>query len=279
MKISVIVTTYNRPDALKKVLDGLLAQTCLPHEIIVADDGSGPETRQVLGPCLNSKAPVVRHEWQKDQGFRAARIRNKAILASRGDYLVFLDGDCIPERHFVADHQGLAEQGAFFQGKRVLVSQRASGMFHHNDTESVFKRMGLAFSSKVSNRHHLVRVPFSPSWKKTGLSGIRSCNMGIFKKDVLAVNGFNHEFIGWGREDSEFAVRLYKYGLTRKENPFRAICYHLWHKENSRDRLSANDALLAHSRKGNDYFCPQGLDSLVADSSGPIIYHHIGRVL
>lgn len=272
MKISVIVTTYNRPDALKKVLDGLLVQSCLPHDIIVADDGSGFETRQMLAPYLkNSRAPVIRHEWQKDRGFRAARIRNKAILASQGDYLVFLDGDCIPERHFLTDHQDLAEQGAFFQGKRVLVGESASDMFDHNDTASVLKRIGLACSSKISNRHHLVRIPFFPSWKKTGLSGIRSCNMGVFKKDVLVVNGFNHEFIGWGREDSEFVARLYKYGLKRNENPFKAICYHLWHKENSRDRLADNDALLGYCRESNEYFCTRGISSLDVDISGRII--------
>lgn len=272
MKISVIVTTYNRPDALKKVLDGLLVQSCLPHDIIVADDGSGPETRQMLLPYLkNSRTPVIRHEWQQDQGFRVARIRNKAILVSRGDYLVFLDGDCIPERHFVSDHQDLAEQGAFFQGKRVLVSENASDMFEHKNTTSVLNRISLACSSKVSNRHHLVRIPFFPSLKKKGLSGIRSCNMGIFKKDVLSVNGFNHEFVGWGREDSEFVVRLYRYGLRRNENPFRAICYHLWHKENSRDRLADNDALLEDCRKSNEYFCPRGLDSLSVDDSGRMI--------
>jgi len=271
MKISVIVTTYNRPNALKKVLDGLLVQSCMPHDIIVADDGSGPETRKMLAAYLNGKTPVIRHEWQEDQGFRAARIRNKAILVSRGDYLVFLDGDCIPEKHFVADHQELAEEGAFFQGKRVLVSQRASGMFNHKDTASISKRIGLVLSSKISNRHHLARIPFFPSWKKTGLSGIRSCNMGVFKTDVLAVNGFNHDFIGWGREDSEFVDRLYKYGLRRKENPFKAICYHLWHKENSRARLADNDALLAHCRKKNGYFCSRGLNSLEIDCSGRII--------
>lgn len=92
--------------------------------------------------------------------------------------------------------------------------------------------------------------------------------MVVFKKDILVLNGFNQEFIGWDREDSVFAARLYKYRLRRKENPFRAICYHLWHKENSRDRLVDNDALLAYCRKRNDYFCTRGLDCLDADDSG-----------
>jgi len=262
MKISVIVTTYNRPDALKKVLDGLLVQTCLPHDIIVADDGSGPETRQMLIPYLANENPVIKHVWQPDKGFRVAQIRNRAIIACRGEYLVILDGDCIPEKHFVADHHDLAEQGAFFQGKRVLVNEGVADQFDHRDIASLTKIMGLALMSKISNRHHILRIPFFPSREKTGLSGLRGCNMGIFKKDAKAVNGFNHEFIGWGREDAEFVIRLYKYGLKRKENSFKAICYHLWHKENNRDRLADNDALLEHCRKNGHYCCVQGLDRL-----------------
>jgi glycosyltransferase involved in cell wall biosynthesis len=271
MKISVIVTTYNRPDALKKVLDGLLAQSCLPHEIIVADDGSGSETKQMLVPYLARKNPIIKHVWQPDNGFRLAQIRNRGIIECRGDYLVILDGDCIPEKHFLADHHDLAERGAFFQGKRVLVNEHAADQFDHMDIASLTKVLRLALLSRISNRHHIVRIPFFPSRKKTGLSGLRGCNMGIFKKDAEAVNGFNHEFIGWGREDAEFVTRLYKYGLKRKENPFRAICYHLWHNENPRDRLAGNDALLAHCRNRDDYFCTHGLDSLdVADSGGII---------
>jgi len=269
MKISVIVTTYNRPDALKKVLDGLLVQSCLPHDIIVADDGSGTETRQILASYLANKNPMIKHVWQPDDGFRVAQIRNKAMIACQGEYLIFLDGDCIPEKHFVADHHDLAEPGTFFQGKRVLVNEGAVDLFDHRDITSLTKVMGLALLSKISNRHHIVRIPFFPSKTKTGLSGLRGCNMGVFKKDAEAVNGFNHEFIGWGREDAEFVARLYKYGLKRKENPFRAICYHLWHKENTRDRLADNDVLLAYSCNNDDYFCTQGLDSLdLADSGG-----------
>lgn len=270
MKISVIVTTYNRPDALKKVLDGLLAQTRSPHDIIVADDGSGPETRQMLVPYLANKNSIIKHVWQPDKGFRLAQIRNRAIIACQGEYLVFLDGDCIPEKYFVADHHDLAEPGTFFQGKRVLVNERAANQFDHRDMTSLKKVMGLALLSKISNCHHIVRIPFFPSRKKTGLSGLRGCNMGIFKRDAEAVNGFNHEFIGWGREDAEFVTRLYKYGLKRKENPFRAICYHLWHQENNRDRLAENHALLEHCRKNVHSCCTQGLGSLgVADLDGP----------
>ena len=123
MKVSVIVTTYNRPDALKKVLDGLLHQTRFPSEILVADDGSNDATRQMLEVYIRYPQIRILHVRQEDKGFRAARIRNKAVVASKGDYLILLDGDCIPEKHFVQDHESLAQKGCFFQGKRVPVGR------------------------------------------------------------------------------------------------------------------------------------------------------------
>jgi len=265
MKVSVIVTTYNRPEALKKVLDGLMNQTLPPREIIIADDGSTRETAQMLAPYLAQSDIPMHYVWQEDKGFRAARIRNRAILKSTGEYLLLLDGDCIPQRHFVADHLGMAEEGCFFQGKRVLVNQKIVDWFDHREMASFFKLMVHVMTAGISNSHHVLRIPFSPSYKVKKLSGVRSCNMGLFKKDVTAVNGFNHEFTGWGREDSEFVIRLFRYGLKRKENPFKAICYHLWHRENSRKNLELNDGLLEKTHQSTAYFCELGLSSLVSD--------------
>ncbi len=263
MKVSVIVTTYNRPDALKKVLDGLLHQTRFPSEILVADDGSNDATRQMLEVYIRYPQIRILHVRQEDKGFRAARIRNKAVVASKGDYLILLDGDCIPEKHFVQDHESLAQKGCFFQGKRVLVNRSAEDKFDHTVSGSGTRRVVLAFKKGLSNRHHIFRIPFFPSHTTTRLSGVRSCNMGIFKDNLVAVNGFNHAFKGWGREDSELVVRLYKYGLKRKENPFKAICYHLWHKENDRAGLEKNDALLQQVIDSPSYECRAGLNELV----------------
>ncbi len=260
MKIAVIVSTYNRPDALEKVLNGLLAQTRLPDEIIVADDGSGAPTRKMLGPYLALPCVVVRHVWQEDDGFRAARIRNLAIKASTSEYLILLDGDCIPEAHFVDDHLALAAPGFFFQGKRVIVSQKASQSFDVKDTRSFFSRVKHVLTGAVSNAHHLFRIPFFPAYTTQKHSGVRSCNMGFFRSDLVAVNGFNQDFSGWGREDSELVVRLYKYGIKRKEHPFRAICYHLWHLENDRNTIDRNDRLLAEAMASDQYCCRSGIN-------------------
>lgn len=266
MKISVVITTYNRPEALKKVLDGLLTQTVPAFEILVADDGSGESTRYLLKTYLKRSKPRITHVWHEDRGFRAARIRNRAIARAAGDYIVLLDGDCIPERHFIEDHAGLAKTGYFFQGKRVLVNQSAEKLFDQSFCNSWTKCILLAFGRGLSNRHHIFRVPLWPSHTTLKLSGIRSCNMGIFKKDLEAVNGFNHAFEGWGREDSELVVRLFKYGLKRKENPFKAICYHLWHRENDRSGLEKNDRLLQQVIDSPSYRCQTGLNSILDEN-------------
>ncbi|MCP4024145.1 MAG: glycosyltransferase [Desulfobacteraceae bacterium] len=262
MKVSVIVTTYNRPDALKKVLEGLLAQTRLPDEVVIADDGSKKETADMLAPFLTALQNVVKHVWQEDKGFRAARIRNKAILKSTGQYLILLDGDCIPERHFIKDHLALAREGYFFQGKRVLVNKSIEPSFSFTDTQSKIRLILLALLGKISNSHHILRIPVFPTLKLSKLSGIKSCNFGVFRKDIFAVNGFNHEFEGWGREDSELVVRLFKYGLKRNENPFKAICYHLWHRENQRNRIKKNDHILENAMASDNFFCNKGLSEL-----------------
>ena len=136
MKISVIMTTYNRSEALERVLDGLRHQTHLPTELIVADDGSGSDTADSIGRFLKVSPFPLHHVWHADRGFRAAAIRNKAIRQSTGEYLVSLDGDCIPEKHFIEDHLKLARRGSFFQGKRILIDRALSKSFTsgHIDT-------------------------------------------------------------------------------------------------------------------------------------------------
>jgi glycosyltransferase involved in cell wall biosynthesis len=259
MKTSVIVTTYNRPDVLKKVLDGLRQQKVLPDEVIVADDGSGPQTEAMIRTLQVDSPYPLHHVWQEDDGFRAARIRNKAIVHAQGDYLISLDGDCIPGEYFIADHRRLAEKGTFFQGKRILVKKSLTPDFTYKDANSVMTLLKYAVTKRIKNSHHIFRVPYFPTALSTRLGGIKSCNMGFFRDDLFAVNGFNQDFVGWGREDSELAVRLFAYGLKRKGHPFMAICFHLWHEENNRDQLPINDELLRNATLKNGYICNNGL--------------------
>ena len=244
---------------MAEVLEGLRYQTRPADEVIVADDGSGPETAEMIRGFMTDFLCPLYHVWQEDCGFRAARIRNKAINKSNGEYIILLDGDCIPEKHFIEDHLVLAKKGFFFQGKRVLVGKMLSRSFTQKHANTAGNLLKIAFSSEISNRHHLIRLPFFPVISSTSLSGIRSCNMGFFREDIFAVNGFNEDFVGWGREDSELAVRFFNYGLKKREHPFMAICYHLWHDENDRALLKVNDELLQMRIESSEFSCSNGL--------------------
>ncbi len=264
MKISLVVSTYNTPEYLKKVLEGIKLQTERPYEALIADDGSGPETAETVERCRRALPFPVVHLWQEDRGFRAAKIRNEAIKKSSGDYIIALDGDCVPERHFISDHAALARKGFFFQGKRMLLGRRASASFEPALAQETGFLLKLFLSGGLKNAHHLLRLPFMPGFSFGGrsLRGTRSCNMGFFREDLMAVNGFNEDFVGWGREDSELAARLYKYGLGRKSHPFRALCFHLWHEENDRSGLEKNEELLADVLARPEYRCKNGISKL-----------------
>jgi glycosyltransferase involved in cell wall biosynthesis len=259
MSASVIVTTYQRPEALKKVLLALGCQTRPAQEIVVADDGSGPDTGAMITDLAARLTVPVHHVWHEDRGFRAAEIRNRAIQRSTGDYILLLDGDCIPSRQFIQDHLHLSESGHFVQGKRVLVNRGCVSNFGPKTPHSFKALVRLALTGGVSNAHHLLRLPFLPARSSTSMSGIKTCNMGFHREDIYAVNGFNQDFVGWGREDSELAVRFYKYGLKRKTHAFMAICFHLWHRENDRTRLTENDEILARAIAADTHRCTNGL--------------------
>lgn len=243
------------------MLEGLACQTREPDEIIVADDGSMTDTAEMVKGFAGELPFPVFHVWQEDLGFRAARIRNRAIKESSGEYIIFLDGDCIPNRHYLADHVKLAEKGCFVQGKRIIVGRGASPSFNASHSNSLAALLRMALAGRISNRHHILRLPFLPALKNMRFKGIKSCNMGIFREDAIAVNGFNEAFIGWGREDSEFASRLFKFGLRRKEHLFMAVCFHLWHPENPKAHLGVNEATLRATMDGDEYRCREGIFS------------------
>jgi glycosyltransferase involved in cell wall biosynthesis len=258
LRLSVIVTTYNNPSFLKKVLEGFFIQTRPPDEVLVADDGSGKDTRQLIEEFARKASFPVVHVWQEDKGFRLARIRNQAIEKSSGDYIIVLDGDCVINRYFVADHEFLAEKGCFIQGKRVLVKKGAVSSFDCHFANSFTKLLRMALTGSLSNIHHLIRLPVSFTMKDRKLKGIKGCNMSFFRKDIEAVNGYNENFVGWGNEDSELACRFFKYGLTKKVHLFMAVCFHLWHTT-SKQVSNGNRQLLLETSASTGYYCRNGL--------------------
>ena len=244
--VSVVITTYNRSDALIAVLSALTRQTDRHFEVIVADDGSTLAHQQRIWQSDAAKALKLTHIWHPDVGFTAAKVRNRGVSASRGSYIVFLDGDCVPENDFITRHRQLAQAGHFCNGSRILLSPELT-MRVLSGKETVDGRgwgywLGKRLrgeSNKLMGHLRLpdigVRVQPNFNWK-----GIRSCNMAVWASDFEKVDGFDESFQGWGHEDADFVLRLHNLGLARKNGFCATEVFHLWHKEASRDTESVN---------------------------------------
>jgi cellulose synthase/poly-beta-1,6-N-acetylglucosamine synthase-like glycosyltransferase len=256
--VALIISTFDQPDYLARVLAGMAGQTRAPDELFVADDGSGEETRRVFADWKMGKAFRCEHVWQKHEGFRKARVLNEAIAMAKSDYIVFLDGDTIPHPRFVADHVGMAAPGNFVQGHRALVGQRAAADFGKDGR--LRGRLRALCAGQLSGAANVFRWPFAMKSRGTGLRGIRGCNFAVWRADLLHVNGFNEAFTGWGREDAELAARMMNAGVQRMDARGRALCYHLWHPPADRGKLPANDELLAEAVEKSVQRCELGLD-------------------
>lgn len=244
--ISVIVTTYNWPAALNLCLESLFAQDDNNFEIIIADDGSASANLN-LTQSLCAKSPVsIQYVHHDDLGFRAGTIRNKAVAASKGEYLLFIDGDCILRPDFIAGHRRLAAPGCFVPGNRVLLSQA----FTQEVIEKHISLHGKALSyfitlwlqNKINRISALIRLPLGllrslqpKKWQKA-----MTCNLAIWRRDFLQVNGFDELFEGWGFEDSDLVIRLIHAGIKRKEGRFSVPVLHLWHVHNDKSKQDIN---------------------------------------
>jgi glycosyltransferase involved in cell wall biosynthesis len=260
VRVSLIISTYNRIDVLKLVLKSALRQSVYPCEIVVADDGSTEETKQLVDYYASvSPVPII-HCWHEDLGFRLAHIRNKAIAISRGNYIVSIDGDVVMHKHFIKDHIDHARAGYFIQGSRVLLLQEKTNDFIRKERLDLF-----LYSTGISNRKNTVRNPilarlFS-SHSSKNVRGTRGCNMSFWKSDLIKVNGFNEEFVGWGREDSDIVVRLHNAGVSRLKLKFSGLVFHLFHPENrNNEQLNHNDIVLQQSIDNKISRCENGID-------------------
>ncbi len=248
--ISVIVTTYEREDALDAVLRSLVHQSDRRFEIVVADDGSGAATAALIERWKPKLGVPLTHVWQEHRGFRAAEIRNRALLASRGDYCVFLDGDCIVRPDFIAMHRRLAEAHWFVTGNRVLLSEALTTAVLRErlqpETWSLADWIARRAGGGVNRLAALLRLPLGPLRKLEAgkWEGARSCNLAVWRRDLDQVDGFDASFQGWGREDSDLLVRLLHAGVKRKDGRFATGVVHLWHAAADRAQLNANDAKL-----------------------------------
>ena len=250
MEIAVIMTTYNRPDALAAVFEAYRAQRDPAFEIIVADDGSDQETAAVVDAYRNRLA--IRRVWQEDRGFRAAAIRNRALAVTEADYVIFTDGDCLPLPGFVAAHRRLAERGWFVAGNRILMTEALSRrILAEPPAVSAWplrQWLLLAMKGEINRFLPLLRVPLPRVVRKLAArrwQGVMTCNLAAWRDDLLDVNGFDEAYEGWGLEDSDLALRLLHSGVNRKSARFAAPVLHLWHRENDRSGLEDNWMRLA----------------------------------
>lgn len=266
MKLAVIVTTYNRPDALAAVLDGYLAQSDREFELIVADDGSTQETGDSVRRYASRAPFALRHVWQEDQGFRAAAIRNQAVTATDADYVVFTDGDCVPALTYVSQHRRLAETGWFLSGNRVLLSESFTRKVLQQQiaiqTWSWADWVRARGRGEINRIMPLVRLSDGAFRKRhpQQWEGVKTCNLSAWRSDLVRVNGLDESYSGWGLEDSDLVIRLLRAGVKHKSARFAAPVFHLWHKENDRSRLPENETRLNDVLRSQRVRAVQGLD-------------------
>lgn len=257
MQASIILSTYNSPAWLAKVLWGYACQSCKDFEIVLADDGSGPETADLVRKLRTELDLSLTHVWQEDRGFRKCRILNKAILQARAPYLLFSDGDCIPRRDFVATHLRRAEKGHFLSGSYYKLPMATSMAIGTSDIVS-----GRCFDPAWLRSHGL------PFWRNTwkvacnerlapllnrltpARCNLKGSNASAWQEDVLRINGFD-ERMPWGGEDREFGVRLLNAGIKARHVRYDAACLHLDHARSYVDpaRVAANKALRQHNER------------------------------
>ena len=265
--ISIIVTTYNREDALDAVLRSLEGQRDQDFEVLVADDGSSPTTA-ALSRRWKTKIGNghLTHVWHEHRGFRAGEIRNRALRTSRGEYIIFLDGDCLTRPDFVAAHRGLAEPGWFVTGNRALLTKALTDAVLSKKLEP--EQWGIAdwlwqrMTGGVNRLSPLLRIPLLAPLRKLrpwAWQDARSANLAVWRQDLERVDGFDASFCGWGKEDSDLLVRLLRAGVRRKDGAFATGVLHLWHADADRSRLAENEQRLAHVIESRRVRAEQGM--------------------
>ena len=245
--ISILLATYNWPQALKLCLESLATQTDCNFEIIIADDGSTDSTKQVIEQFKASCPLSIKHLWQEDHGFRKTIILNQAIAAAQGDYLVFLDGDCIVQPDFVARHRALAQKGYLVTGSRVLLNEKLTQELitwsHWNFGRFSDRLLGERLTGGI-NKYWPLKIKLgNGSWrdyKRFVWRRIKGCNMACWKADAKAINGFDETMTGWGHEDADFVFRLQRHQIIRKSGSWATEVFHLFHKIHDQSNAAEN---------------------------------------
>ena len=259
---SLLIATYNWPEALAMVLASVRAQRVFPTEVLVADDGSGDATQALVTEAARDFPVPLGHIRHEDVGFRLGMIRNKAMAAANGEYLIQLDGDLVLHHEFVASHLAFARRGSYVQGSRAMLDERLS-----QECLREGRIVATPWSKGVRNRVNALHLPLFSSLVRgptDPLRRTRGCNMAFWRDDIIRVNGYNEAIEGWGREDSELAARLQNAGVRRRNLKFSAVAWHLHHATRSQDSLERNHVYLERAQRDGLTRCARGIDQWLA---------------
>jgi len=255
---TLITPTYNWPEALELLLLSVLNQTILPNEVIIADDGSGKDTKQLIANFQNKFPVPLIHIWQEDIKNRKPKIMNQAIALAKYDYIVEIDGDIIMNKHFIEDHLTFAKKGQYLFGSRVNIQEKL--------LPELFTKKKIHFNfffKDIKKRGRTIRISFFMQFAKSvdkRSRKLRGCNMSFWKDDFIKINGFNEALVGWGIDDSEMIQRLHNIGIRGKRLKFAGIAYHIYHKEQSKTHTFINDEIERITTENKLTFIEKGIN-------------------
>jgi glycosyltransferase involved in cell wall biosynthesis len=265
VRLALCITTHARADALEAVLASIGAQSRPPDEVVVAEDGADPATAAVAIAAASRLDAPLSHLRQPHTGFRVARLRNLALAAARSDYLVFIDGDMLLHREFIADHRRIARRGTYTQGLRVNLDAAMTRALLVDPSQAHQHLPGPGSAGRLGLRRLALAhaAPLQPLLRRaaTAWTAVKSCNQGFWRPDLLAANGWDERFEGWGPEDKELCARLEHGGLRRQALAAGGIACHLHHPPASRDRRAFNESLLAETLDTRRVRCASGVES------------------
>ena len=258
LSCSLITPTYNWPEALELLLLSILNQSQLPNEVIIADDGSRAETKLLI-ESFQKKFPVpLVHIWHEDNQNQKPAIMNKAIAASKHEYIIEIDGDIIMNKNFVKDHLTFAQKGHYLFGSRATIQEKLlPDLFSKKIISFSF------FSKGIKKRSRTIRFPLLMHLAKSiekRSKKLRGCNMSFWKSDFIKINGFNEDLVGWGIDDSEMIQRLHNIGIRGKRLKYSGIAYHIYHKEQSKSHLDINNKIEKQTTEQKLTFIEKGIN-------------------
>jgi glycosyltransferase involved in cell wall biosynthesis len=275
MKISVIVSTYNRPRALKLSLSSMAKQSLLPSEVLIADDGSTSETRDSVDEMRNTLKTVfpIKHVWQEDIGFRKPRILNETVRQAKGDYLVFIDGDCMAHRHFIRAHVEQSDPASILGGKRVEIGRHLTEQLLKEGVVLNSFNLRLVLDSLAGNSRKVEEAIQlkNPLLRRLmhrdqiAYDGIWGCNFSLYKNLFMDINGCDEDFLDGSLEDNDLGIRVLNQGKQIRSVRGLAIVLHLWHPSSwsfEGEKYRYNQQIIKRRIELKETFCKNGIKKL-----------------